>query len=324
MDLPVYFITSHRCDSMFKRGCLLAWISLRAYLLPRETYQVDARECAVDTSELCYEDENLKVYSVPIEPQGDSIRHWDIPVALKRKPSTDLSPERPLKRRNSLGTTEPTSTGLSTSNIVISDFMANSEPRRPQAIPSLQNLSALLGGEGVAITSTQEPQEVPNPSRPLREEEEQQLKALLVRRLFGTPWSELKMDPDLLAIQAALNLPDNWDPNRHYKRISHHRALPQVLCYVGIGPLYRGKFDAKKATELGVPKGQERGRLTKGESITLKDGRVITPDMCLGPSTPPAVRRLRVFTNSSDLQLHRHLLWSIVLKRHLFLSSQHL
>ena len=272
-----------------------------AYLLPRETYQVDARECTADTSELCYEDENLKVYSVPIEPQGDLIRRWDVPVALKRKGSTDLSPERPLKRPNSLGSTTPTPAGLlSASNIVISDLAINPEPRRPQAIASLQNLSALLGGEGVAITSTQEPQEIPDPSRPLRDDEEQQLKALLVRRLFGTPWSELKTDPDLLAIQAALNLPDNWDPNRHYKRISRHRALPQVLCYVGIGPMYRGKFDAKKATELGVPKGRERGQLTKGESITLKDGRVITPDMCLGPSTPPTVRRLRVLMKKLD------------------------
>jgi hypothetical protein len=88
--------------------------------------------------------------------------------------------------------------------------------------------------------------------------------------------------------------------------------------------MHRGKFDTKKATELGVPKGKERGQLTKGESITLKDGRVITPDMCLGPSTPPAVRRPNVFMNNSDSQLHRHLLWSIVLKQHLFLSSQHL
>ena len=256
----------------------------------------------MDTSELCYEDENLKVYSVPIEPQGDSVRRWDIPVPLKRKRSTDSSSERPAKRSTSLGSTEPTSTNLpSTSNIV------HPELRRPHAVTSLQNLSALLGGEGVATTAAQEPQEISDPSRPLRAAEEQQLKALLVRRLFGTPWSELKTDPDLLALQTALNLPDNWDPNRHYKRLSYHQALPQVLCYVGIGPTYRGKFNAKKATELGVLNGKERGQLTKGESITLKDGRVITPDMCLGPSTPPAVRRIKVFLNDWDLQRHRRL-----------------
>jgi len=41
-------------------------------------------------------------------------------------------------------------------------------------------------------------------------------------------------------------------------------------------------FLAEKADELGVPFGPERGRLVKGESVTLEDGRVITPDMLLG------------------------------------------
>ncbi|MEL6524756.1 MAG: ribonuclease Z [Chloroflexota bacterium] len=41
-------------------------------------------------------------------------------------------------------------------------------------------------------------------------------------------------------------------------------------------------FLAEKADELGVPFGPERGRLVKGESVTLDDGRVITPDMMLG------------------------------------------
>jgi hypothetical protein len=247
------------------------------------------------------------MYSVPIEPQGDLVRRWEVPV-LKRKRSTDSSPERPVKCLNSLGSREPTPAAPpSTSNLATSELAMDSELRRPQAIASLQKLSALLGGEGVAVTPAQEPQEVPDPSRPLRADEEQQLKSLLVRRLFGTPWSELKTDPDLLALQATLNLPDNWDPNRHYKRISRHRALPQVLCYIGIGPMYRGKFDSKKATELGVPKGRERGQLAKGESLTLKDGRVITPDMCLGPSTPPAVRCFWAFMNNWYLILHRRL-----------------
>ena len=44
----------------------------------------------------------------------------------------------------------------------------------------------------------------------------------------------------------------------------------------------RGKFDVQRANELGVPKGQARGKLTNGESITLDDGRVITSEMVLG------------------------------------------
>ncbi len=44
-----------------------------------------------------------------------------------------------------------------------------------------------------------------------------------------------------------------------------------------------GVFDATKADDLGVPFGPERGQLLRGESITLADGRVITPDDLVGP-----------------------------------------
>jgi len=44
----------------------------------------------------------------------------------------------------------------------------------------------------------------------------------------------------------------------------------------------RSPFLVEKAQALGVPAGPERGLLVKGETITLADGRVITPDMVLG------------------------------------------
>ena len=43
-----------------------------------------------------------------------------------------------------------------------------------------------------------------------------------------------------------------------------------------------GKFDKPKALGLGIPKGPFFSRLQKGKTITLKDGREITPDMVLG------------------------------------------
>jgi len=43
-----------------------------------------------------------------------------------------------------------------------------------------------------------------------------------------------------------------------------------------------GRFDVEAADALGVPPGPERGALQRGESITLTDGRVITPDSVLG------------------------------------------
>jgi ribonuclease Z len=47
-------------------------------------------------------------------------------------------------------------------------------------------------------------------------------------------------------------------------------------------------FLADKAEVLGVPAGPERSRLTRGEAITLADGRVIQPDEVLGETVPGA------------------------------------
>jgi ribonuclease Z len=47
-----------------------------------------------------------------------------------------------------------------------------------------------------------------------------------------------------------------------------------------------GRFDVETAAALGVPDGQERGRLQRGESVTLPDGREVTPDQVLGPARP--------------------------------------
>jgi ribonuclease Z len=45
-----------------------------------------------------------------------------------------------------------------------------------------------------------------------------------------------------------------------------------------------GRFDVDTANALGIPVGPERGALQRGESVTLPDGRVLTPDAVLGPA----------------------------------------
>jgi ribonuclease Z len=47
-----------------------------------------------------------------------------------------------------------------------------------------------------------------------------------------------------------------------------------------------GRFDLEAADALGVPEGPERGALQRGESVTLPDGRTVTPDAVLGPARP--------------------------------------
>src|SRR5436189_4664841 len=42
-----------------------------------------------------------------------------------------------------------------------------------------------------------------------------------------------------------------------------------------------GRFDVATADALGVPNGPERGALQRGESVTLRDGRVVSPEQVL-------------------------------------------
>ncbi|MDX2076159.1 MAG: ribonuclease Z [bacterium] len=72
----------------------------------------------------------------------------------------------------------------------------------------------------------------------------------------------------------------------------------------------RSPFLVEKAEALGVPNNAERGKLVRGETITLEDGRVITPDMVLGETTRGAklvyvgdtgrVDNLRHFVQDAD------------------------
>lgn len=57
---------------------------------------------------------------------------------------------------------------------------------------------------------------------------------------------------------------------------------PEALSYIIRSHDVRGKFDAAKAKELKVPKGQAYGKLTRGENVTSEDGKTITPEMVLG------------------------------------------
>mmetsp|Transcript_21756 Transcript_21756/g.42796 ORF Transcript_21756/g.42796 Transcript_21756/m.42796 type:complete len:777 (+) Transcript_21756:107-2437(+) len=66
-----------------------------------------------------------------------------------------------------------------------------------------------------------------------------------------------------------------------------HVDQEDVCCsYILSAPAKRGKFLPAKAIELGVPKGPSFGRLTKGEAITLADGRVIKPEDCMAQAEP--------------------------------------
>lgn len=60
--------------------------------------------------------------------------------------------------------------------------------------------------------------------------------------------------------------------------------LQSHICYIIETKVLPGKFDINKAKQLGVPIGPLCKQLQSGNSITLQDGRIITPDLVLAPS----------------------------------------
>jgi ribonuclease Z len=65
----------------------------------------------------------------------------------------------------------------------------------------------------------------------------------------------------------------------------------------------RRPFLAQRADALGVPRGPERGRLVRGETVSLADGRVVRPEEVLGPEQPGA-RLVFVGDAGSTRELH--------------------
>ena len=82
-------------------------------------------------------------------------------------------------------------------------------------------------------------------------------------------------------------IPMDWD--LHSTRLPPAPRSIGAVSYIGIGPVVRGKFDVDRAKEFGIF-GPARAELTRGRSVLAKDGvTLVTPDMCIGPSTPASV-----------------------------------
>jgi ribonuclease Z len=63
--------------------------------------------------------------------------------------------------------------------------------------------------------------------------------------------------------------------------VEHRKGA--ALGYALAEDIRRGRFDPDHARALGIPEGPLWGRIHKGESITLEDGRVVAPSELVGP-----------------------------------------
>jgi ribonuclease Z len=74
-------------------------------------------------------------------------------------------------------------------------------------------------------------------------------------------------------------------PGSRWEALPSGENLPKsAVSYIVRGHTQRGVFEKAKAIALGLKPGPEYSKLVAGESVLTNDGRLITPDMVLGPA----------------------------------------
>lgn len=66
--------------------------------------------------------------------------------------------------------------------------------------------------------------------------------------------------------------------------VEHRKGA--ALGFALVEDIRRGRFDPDHARALGIPEGPLWGRIHKGETITLEDGRLVKPEELVGPERP--------------------------------------
>ncbi|KAL4788564.1 hypothetical protein BJX76DRAFT_344709 [Aspergillus varians] len=75
-------------------------------------------------------------------------------------------------------------------------------------------------------------------------------------------------------------------PGASVEKIPTTTKREESLCYIVKNHDLRGKFDPKKALALNIKPGPNFSILTKGQSVTSTDGKVVTPEMVIDPPRP--------------------------------------
>jgi len=99
-----------------------------------------------------------------------------------------------------------------------------------------------------------------------------------LQRIFG----RLTYEVAVVELAAGAALPRDGYELRTFS-VHHGR---DALGYALVEEERPGRFDVATADALGVPFGPERGALQAGTSVSLADGRIVTPDEVLGAVRP--------------------------------------
>jgi ribonuclease Z len=89
--------------------------------------------------------------------------------------------------------------------------------------------------------------------------------------------------PNYKIISHEIDEGSNLDFNDYYIRVIRVNHGVPALAFALEEKMRPGKFNKPKALELGIPEGPLFSKLQRGETITLKNGKKISPKKVLGP-----------------------------------------
>ncbi|KAF4991948.1 hypothetical protein FGRMN_7502 [Fusarium graminum] len=223
-------------------------------------HREDSRSNGIESLEPDWQDDTLRVWKIPVEQERSS-------SPKKRRRSSPLvgdvsSPSEPqFKEWSPLSNPEYAAT-------IIEEIMFNGSLRGNGMLHPTQ-LGEVNSTETVFIRRQDGDFELYKGSRPGDTPEPSDLD----QTVWVFPKKGVKHDRD----SDSVNLVHRSLPPTIYSKTS--------MCYIVKCNDRRGKFDAKRAKELGVHVTDFR-RLTSGETIETKEGVTVTPGMVLGETQP--------------------------------------
>jgi ribonuclease Z len=222
-----------------------------------------------------YSDENIRVYSIPLFPEVDrggyplSSESREASSSKRKRRASSTSPPRRNRDKEFSSETKDLPlkdrmllNGFLPTNLVGGDAEEWREMIIRNMFPPTDPRPEVGGGEGVDADPPY----------------------LSSRRCHPGSFNPAVSNKQL----PRMNFTKDYEPITPYQKPS--------LAYIIIGPKTRGKFDAKKADELGL-KGKLRGLVANGTTVTFTttdaDGkeieRTVRPEDCVGPCNNPAV-----------------------------------
>ncbi|EPQ53491.1 hypothetical protein GLOTRDRAFT_78506 [Gloeophyllum trabeum ATCC 11539] len=287
LGLPGFLMTladasTARMTVVAPQGLMHYLASMRLYFY-RNTLSLSPIEVPISRpsssdAEAVYKDENMSIYALRLSPPSPS------PVPIPTPIPSSTSAERKRKR--------PQTGPASLAPAIPQTFLSK--------ISSLSNLDPerLRGPERdwwrwIVVERMFKDLGVPAPEGPKKES-----RAAKKQKIGTTRPAEASQE------EKAAVLPGWWRRLPTFS-LGSSEPIPSngapaegpVLSYILVGPRVRGKFNAKRADELGLGPGPLRAKVARGETVTFtvtlpdgtKEERTVTPQDCLGASEAPAV-----------------------------------